>query len=279
MTQMTLPWINDVAHALRRLMEESWYPSQSGLDDIFRRREIDVPQFDERGESWNKVRRLRAAFDAAGAQGEVAVKWLVADIVEEMRFKDVFTSSDPTRLELIEKLRAALARAGATLDTDGRIQRRDPGPAVVAGGRETVDRLQAKLRRDDLDPGEILGTSKDLLEATAKHLLREHDPEARPGDMPGIVTQAMRAADLSTNAQEIDSPNAKAIAGLRNQVAKTAAAVAPLRNAGGDGHGHLEPTDVTPELADYIRHLTLAAVAYLLSSVDGRAGEGWTSPS
>lgn len=43
--------------------------------------------------------------------------------------------------------------------------------------------------------------------------------------------------------------------------------VTSTRNTGGDGHGHLEPTDVSPELADYIRHLTLAAVAYLLAEV------------
>ena len=270
---MAPSWTFDTAHALRLLMEDSWYPSHTGLDDIFSRRDIDVPRVDERGENLNKPRRLRAAFEAADAQGEGAVKWFVNDIVEEMRFQNVFAQPTPGRLELIEKLRSALAAAGATLDTDGRIQSKFVGPNIAAGGRETVDRLQALLRRDNLDPASILGTSKDLLEATAKHLLHEHEPDARPGDMPGIVPQAMRGAGLATRPGEIASPNAKAIAGLRDQVVKTAAAVAPLRNKGGDGHGHLEPTDVSPQLADYIRHLTLAAVAYLLSSVDGSPHE------
>ncbi|MFC7458047.1 abortive infection family protein [Brachybacterium sp. GCM10030267] len=269
---MPPPWTNEVAHALRRLMERAMYPSHAGLDDIFARRHIDVPEIDVQGERMSKVRRLRAAFEQADAQGEDAVKWLVADVIDEMRFHDVFSHPGEERLELVERLRAALASAGAILDADGRIQRGYAGPEISAGGRETVDRLQGKLRKGDLDPGSILGTSKDLLEATAKHLLHEHEPEARPADMPGIVTQAMRAAGLTTNANEIDSPNAKAIAGLRGQVVKTAAAVAPLRNNGGDGHGHLEPTDVSPELAEYIKNLTLAAVAYLLSSVDGRPG-------
>ena len=83
--------------------------------------------------------------------------------------------------------------------------------------------------------------------------------------MPGVVGQAMRAAGLSTIPGEIDSTNAKAVAALRQQVIKTAEAVTSTRNNGGDGHGHLEPTDVSPELANYIRHLTLAAVAYLLA--------------
>ncbi len=85
--------------------------------------------------------------------------------------------------------------------------------------------------------------------------------------MPGVVGQAMRAAGLSTIPGEIDSTNAKAVAALRQQVIKTAEAVTSTRNTGGDGHGHLEPTDVSPELAYYIRHLTLAAVAYLLAEV------------
>lgn len=270
---MKTSWTSDVAHSLRLLMEDSWYPSHTGLDDIFSRRGINVPQVDEHGENLSKARRLRAAFDAEETRGEGAVKWLVNDVVEEMRFQSVFTNPTPGRLELIDRLRIALAAAGATLDADGRIQSKFVGPSIAAGGRETVDRLQTLLRRDDLDPGSILGTSKDLLEATAKHLLHEHDTEARPGDMPGIVPQAMRAAGLATKPGEIASPNAKAIAGLREQVVKTAAAVAPLRNKGGDGHGHLEPTDVSPQLADYIRHLTLAAVAYLLSSVDGNPYE------
>lgn len=267
-----MPWANDVAQALRLLMDDTWVPSHSGLDDIFARLGIEAPRSDAQGADVNKSRRLRAAFDGVGIQGEAAVKWLIHDIVEEMRYQNVFEHPGEKRLELVEKLRLALAGAGATLASDGRIEAGYVGPKVPAGGRKTVDRLQAKLREGEQDPGSILGTSKDLLEATAKHLLHEHDPAATPGDMPAIVSQAMRVAKLSTKPSEIDSQNAKAIAGLRNQVVKTAEAVAPLRNKGGDGHGHLEPTDVTPELADYIRHLTLAAVAYLLSSVDGRPG-------
>lgn len=267
-----MPWANDVAQTLRLLMENTWVPSHSGLDDIFARRGIESPRSDAQGTSVNKSRRLRAAFDAVGDEGEGAVKWLIHDIVEEMRYQNVFEHPDEKRLELVERLRQALAGAGATLTSDGRIEGGYVGPEVPAGGRTTVDRLQTKLRGGEQDPGSILGTSKDLLEATAKHLLHEHDPVATPGDMPGVVSQAMRAAKLSTKPSEIDSPNAKAIAGLRNQVVKTAEAVAPLRNKGGDGHGHLEPTDVTPELAEYIRHLTLAAVAYLLTAVDGRSG-------
>lgn len=271
---MTQPaWSIEVAHALRLLIEESWFPSHSGLDDIFARRRIDAPRTDKQGADVNKARRLRIAFDQVAARDEGAVKWLIYDIVEEMRYRDVFVNATGKRGELIEGLRVALAGAGAVLLQNGRIEAGYVGPEVSAGGRQTVDRLQAKLREHDLDPGSILGVSKDLLEATAKHLLHEHDPTAAPGDMPGIVSQAMRAANLSTRPSEIDSPNAKAIAVLRNQVVKTAEAVAPLRNHGGDGHGHLEPTDVTPELSGYIRNLTLAAVAYLLSSVDGRGSE------
>ena len=262
---MKTPWATDVALNLSRLMEKTWSPSHGGLDTIFGKLAINSPETDRQGSSINKVKRLRRAFDQADAHGEQAVVNLVKEIIEEMRFKGVFSSTDEQTQELVSALRASLAQAGARLTDEGRLEPLTLGPAIEAGGRETVDRLQSRLRDPLLDPGAILGTSKDLLEATAKHLLKEHSPEVRAGDMPGVVGQAMRAAGLSTIPGEIDSTNDKAVAALRQQVIKTAEAVTSTRNTGGDGHGHLEPTDVSPELANYIRHLTLAAVAYLLA--------------
>ena len=264
---MKTPWATDVALNLSRLMEKTWYPSRGGLDAIFGKLAINSPETDRQGSSISKVTRLRRAFDQADARGEQAVVNLVKELIEEMRFKGVFSSTDEQTQELVSALRASLVQAGARLTDEGRLEPLTLGPAIEAGGRETVNRLQSRLRDPLLDPGAILGTSKDLLEATAKHLLKEHSPEVRAGDMPGVVGQAMRAAGLSTIPGEIDSTNAKAVAALRQQVIKTAEAVTSTRNTGGDGHGHLEPTDVSPELADYIRHLTLAAVAYLLAEV------------
>lgn len=268
---MTPQWIHEVAFALRRLMERWQYPTHAGLDDIFRRRGIEAPRYPASGEEVAKTRRLRDAFDQAAERSENTVKWLINDVVDEMRFQNLFAHPGEERLELIENLRRELAAVGATLTPEGRIERGYLGPEIFAGDRPTVDRLQAKLRGSDLDPGAILGTAKDLLEATAKHLLREHAPDAQPADMPAVVTQAMRAAGLSPRAPEIDGPGGSSVAEIRQQVVKTAGIVAHYRNRGGDGHGHVELTDLSPQLADYIRHLTLAAVAYLLSSVDGRS--------
>lgn len=264
---MKTPWATDVALNLSRLMEESWYPSHGGLDTIFAKLALDSPETDRQGSSVNKVKRLRRAFDQSDAHGERAVANLVREIIEEMRFKGVFSSADEQTQEVVTALRASLAQAGACLTDAGRLEPLALGPAIEAGGRETVDRLQSRLRDPLLDPGAILGTSKDLLEAAAKHLMKEYSPEVPAGDMPGVVGQAMRAAGLSTIPNEIDSTNARAVATLRQQVIKTAEAVTSTRNTGGDGHGHLQPTDVSPELANYIRHLTLAAVAYLLAEV------------
>ena len=264
---MRTPWVTDVALSLSRLMEQTWYPSHGGLDGIFSKLAIDAPKRDSQGVDVNKVKRLREAFVQADSHGESAAARLVSEIVAEMRFKGVFSSTDDQTQELVGGLRTSLARAGALLREDGRLESLALGPAIEAGGRQTIDRLQQRLRDPQLDPGAILGTSKDLLEATAKHLLKEHNPAVVAGDMPGVVGQAMRAAGLTTKPSEIDSTNAKAVAALRQQVIRTAEAVTKTRNTGGDGHGHLEPTDVSPELANYIRHLTLAAVTYLLDEV------------
>jgi len=269
MNAMKTEWVTEVASSLSRLMENTWYPSHSGLDTIFGKLAIDSPETDPQGRNINKVKRLRAAFDKADARGEETTISLVKEIVEEMRFKGVFASTDEQTREMIGALRVSLERAGGRLTDHGRLEPLTLGPAIEAGGRQTVDRLQSRLRDPSLDPGAILGTSKDLLEATAKHLLKEYSPDTPAGDMPGVVGQAMRAAGLSSIPREIDSTNAKAVAVLRQQVLRTADAVTSTRNTAGDGHGHLEPTDVSPELADYIRYLTLAHVAYLLSEAKG----------
>lgn len=267
---MGTPWIDDVALALRRLMDESQHPTHSELDDV-RLLGMKIPQDKADGEKMTKPQRLRAAFDLADAHSETAVKQLVVLIVTEMRVQSVFDHASVRRAGLIEDLRRALAGAGAILHSDGTITAGNVGPEVSTGGRATIDRLQSQLRSGNLDAGAVLGTAKDLLEATAKHLLHEHDPTARPSDMPAIVTQAMRAADLSTRPGEIGGPDPRAVAEIRGLIVKSAEIVARQRNEGGDGHGHLELSAVTPELSTYIQHITLAAVGYLLSSVDGRS--------
>lgn len=269
---MASPWTLSVVNALRTLMELSWYPSHDGLDDVFDSTGVTSPRVNERGEDMSKPKRLREALIQADARGKEHVERVAMAVVQEMQFRNVFSgpTNDSRVPEAVERVRSVLGSGGLILEADGTVTRGFSVSNVDLGDRETVERLLVKLRDPNLDPGAVIGTAKDLLEATAKHLLHESDPDAVPGDMPGSVSRAMAAIGLSKNPTDIGGPDAKGIAKAHQLVAGTAEAVTLLRNRAGDGHGHIELTAASRELADYVRNLTLAAVTFQLAT----AGRG-----
>lgn len=259
-------WSGRVGLAMRRLMDVSGIPTHDGLDDAFASVGMTIPRETPSGESITKPRRMRTAFETADSNGLKATRRLISALVDELRHRDVFQHPAPEIVGAVQAVRQLITEGGATLTTDGFITTAVAFPTVDAGQRETVDRLIARLRRNDQDPASILGTAKDLLEATSKHVLHERAPQQRQKDMPNIVYEAMEALDLSTKPSSINGPSAGAIAQLHQLVARTAQAVTASRNDGGDGHGHLNPTGVSPELAEYVRVVTLAATKFLLDN-------------
>lgn len=259
-------WSGRVGLAMRRLMDVSGIPTHDGLDDAFASVGMTIPRDTPSGESITKPRRMRTAFETADSNGLQATRRLISALVDELRHRDVFQHPAPEIVAAVQAVRQLITEGGATLTTDGFITTAVAFPTVDAGQRETVDRLIARLRRNDQDPASILGTAKDLLEATSKHVLHERAPQQRQKDMPNIVYEAMEALDLSTKPSSINGPSAGAIAQLHQLIARTAQAVTASRNDGGDGHGHLNPTGVSPELAEYVRVVTLAATKFLLDN-------------
>lgn len=71
----------------------------------------------------------------------------------------------------------------------------------ITGGQEAEHVLRGyvrRLRRNPDDTPLIVGTSKDLLEATAKFVLFERYGEDREGNFEGLIGQAFTALDLAT---------------------------------------------------------------------------------
>jgi hypothetical protein len=84
---------------------------------------------------------------------------------------------DPARSSVYEKDRVrtaqlAFARTGWILCDEGLL---DAAGAIdlSTGGREALDEQVARLRRAAEEPGKLLGSAKDLLEAVAKFVLAE----------------------------------------------------------------------------------------------------------
>ena len=148
--------------------------------------------------------------------------------------------------ESMKRLRRLFARDGYTWTPGGEIV---AGQHVVVSEallsnltdpqviRDHLDRIERAVSQDD--PAQAIGSAKELIESTAKIVLRQLGVEIPSGDqVPELVRRAQLALAIhpSTTAAGPDGSNAvKKILGASTTIA---IGVAELRNAGyGTGHG------------------------------------------
>lgn len=179
---------------------------------------------------------------------------LVDLLIESLRTVDLPDATAAT----INRLRDALRPFGFRLsDTFDLSSQSGPGadrlpdlPAL----REHVDRIERAIRDDD--KAQLLGSTKEMLESVAKHVVHETGGEA-PLKFPGLLTAAFEALDLHPKSITASDPEVgaatKKILGGALQIVL---GIDELRNTHGTGHGRVGPP---PRLGS--RHARLAAGA------------------
>lgn len=122
----------------------------------------------------------------------------------------------------------------------------DPGAI-----RDHLDRIARSL---DDDPRLAVGSAKELVESTAKLVLKRSGVEfGKSDDLPSLVAKAHTALGINAKQVEDSAENAVGIRTLLGAVSRIGVGMAELRNQVGTGHGQAEvPTWVTP------RHARLA---------------------
>ena len=125
----------------------------------------------------------------------------------------------------------------------------DPGAI-----RDHLDRIERSL---DDDPRLAVGSAKELVESTAKIVLKRSGVAfGKSDDLPGLVAKAHTALGINAKQVKDDGENAVGIRTLLSAVSRIGVGMAELRNEIGTGHGQAEvPTWVTP------RHARLAVGA------------------
>jgi hypothetical protein len=166
---------------------------------------------------------------------------------------------DPT--EIIERLRRLFARDGYTFDHEGRIS---GGPSIVLKREdlgdlrdatvifEHLDRIDHAVARDD--PALAIGSAKELVESTAKLVLRERGVPFDSGyDLPKLARIAEEAL-LVHPAQAKPGPDGSStIRKVLGAALTVTSGIAELRNDYGTGHGRdTAPSGLGP------RHARLA---------------------
>lgn len=208
----------------------------------------------------SKHQRVLAAFDRCSSNSEVAEK-----LVKELLRILYGTQSQQSNLS---NLQTALRASSWELDSDWQLQ---PFELVVlnTGGRRALNDLLARLQRNAEDSASNLGAAKELMESTAKYILRENNnPPDRSISFPRLI--ALAFDELGLNPATIDAATDTGQV-LREiyQTAKTLALkINDLRNLQGTGHGRTHSTEIPLEVARFVVREAVHISELMLSTHD-----------
>jgi hypothetical protein len=179
-----------------------------------------------------------------GAGGE-----LVCALLASLRGHGGFREGAPNYVgqDIIESAIAAFAAEGYDLSWSGELR---PMLLENLSGVALSDALQSYVRRakrGSSDAAVLAGTSKDLLEGVAAHILqRRYGAYPQTSNFPTLLGQVFVALGLATP-MEPPSPGEPANKRVDRAMYELACAINQLRNKEGIGHGRPRLPSVTPD--------------------------------
>lgn len=244
-------------------------PTHDHMTTAFRRAGVDSPRENDAG-SINKLRRTTAAFEDAASQGEDRVEALIKALTSQMVREGVFQSRNAAELSALEDLRRALAGAGWSLSTDGKLQRLGV-VEVHTGGRDALEQQLERVRGASGDIALTIGASKDALEAAAKYIIEEHgETYTKDESIDALFNRALKLLGISTKPIVKDSDAANGIALINQCMASTAKAVRLIRNDQGTGHGRTAVASLGSHEAALLSNQVQIIINYILVVHDSR---------
>lgn len=276
----TIPLTDTIIHALAQLIDDSGnngnYREPTHADIEFQVNTAGLSRHDpkQQGQTIGKAKRVRAVlFGAMELQPEASSR-LVAGLLSKVRACGGFreTSTNYVGREAVNNAKEAFNLEGFNLADDGTVS---PKVLTALVGAELTDALWAYTRRAQKgaeDAALIAGTGKDLLEATAAHVLislKGSYPEK--ANFQGLLGMAFIALELAV--PEIpEQPGEPAIKSMERGLFTAALGVNRVRNKQGTGHGKPWIPDLSAEEANAAIETVGTIAAYLLRKLSKREG-------
>ncbi|MDE3103267.1 MAG: abortive infection family protein [Chloroflexota bacterium] len=266
----------ELASVLPRFCEDQGGPSHDEIDRLIRRAGFDPLVVGARrvdGDSVGKMKRLRDAFghalDHASDKGWQLCLTFMAAVKAAGRFR--VGTEEYVGEHVISAARDAFSSVGYELDVEGNLR---PRLIEDLGSLEAHAVLLTYVRRAQRgasDAAHVTGTSKDLLEATARHVLLQRLSDYRPkDDFPTTLFNAFYQLELKPAPELLSKLSGDSHEAVEQCLYLLANAVNRLRNAEGTGHGRPTP----PRLSDDEARLTVQAMGlisqFLLNKLDDR---------
>lgn len=227
-------------------------PSHSNLSRVFVAAGYgDEDPYDQVTQSPNKEQRVVTVVRAA-LRRPLGAQKLVEELLSALRVHGCFSSRQADFVDAAASLKRALLQQGWLLD--------DAGYATVAGrvdletgGREALGEQLARIQRNVDDPGALLGTAKELLEAISKFVLEERSmlPNRRI-DFDEVLHLALDQLGLLPTLVDMNVPGGRQVRAIYQSAKTTASAINELRNLQGTGHGRTLPTGVSAETGRFV---------------------------
>ena len=191
------------------------------------------------GERKQEAEAFQAAIDFADPDQVERYLRVVERILD-----DHLAAGDEESTERHERLIRALKRADIERDARGHL--RLPAHRALGvpplGDIPTESGIRfnlARLERLEQEPEEMIGAAKELLEATAKHVLLElGEGVPAAADLPALSKLALKKLNLHPQVIAPTTKGAEVMIRILGSLGQTAAGLAELRNMGyATGHG------------------------------------------
>lgn len=269
------PLSDSIIVAVARLVDDSMVepkrePTHSDIDFQIEQAGLKPGDPKAAGQPVGKAKRVRATLSWAVENDPEGGERLVARLIAHIRGCGGFRRSSPNYVgdHPIRDAVAAFRAEGFELSTDGELR-----PALLENlaGAQLTDALWSyvrRARRGVADAALVTGTGKDLLEATAAHVLVDRFgsyPET--ANFPGLLGQAFVAAGLAMPGEK-EVPGEPAQRRVERALYEVGCAVNRLRNKEGTGHGRPWLTSVTDNEARAATELMGIIAERLLSGLE-----------
>ncbi len=240
---MTPPLTDAIAVAMAQLVDDAQTDRRDpSHDDLgFQIERAGLAKYDPRkqGQGVGKAKRLRIVLSCAIEYDLAAGCTLVEMLLALLRGRGGFRADSPNYVteEAIKSAIDVFAAEGYDLSLDGELR-----PQILEGASK-IERLSAlrsyarRAQRGVTDAALVSGTGKDLLEATAAHIVQgRYGHYSQTANFQALLGQAFLALDMATPKHAVDKGESPTRA-MERSMFKLACDINKLRNKEGTGHG------------------------------------------
>jgi hypothetical protein len=250
-----VPLNDTVIYALARLVDDAQKerrdPSHSEIEFQINKAGLSRADPNKEGTPLGKAKRVRAVLTWSIENSPESAESFAAGLISIVKACGGFRESSPNFVgkNEIANLTETLKPMGISLSADGSL-----APLALDNlcGKPLTKALEIYIERAKKgieDAALIVGTSKDLMEAVAAHVLQElWGQYPTTANFPTLLGQAFTALGLSTVADKEESGEHPS-RNMERKMYELACSINRLRNKQGTGHGRPWLSDVSHDEA------------------------------